>query len=124
MKLPPVVEKYIEAYNAIDVEAMLRCLSSDVHFQNILAGEMNAETRGKSEFADLARMGAAAFSSRRQTVIHCINIAGRTMAEIEYEAVVATDLPNGWTAGQKLSFAGASYFEIADGKIARIIDES
>jgi ketosteroid isomerase-like protein len=124
MKLPTVVERYIEAYNAMDVDAMLACLTSDVHFRNISAGETNAETNGKSEFAELARMGATAFSSRRQTVTHCINVAERTMAEVEFEAVVAADLPNGWKTGQKLSFAGASYFEIRDGEIARIIDES
>lgn len=124
MKLPAVVERYIAAYNAMDVEAMLACLTSDVHFQNISAGETNAETHGKAQFEELARLGAAAFSSRRQTVVRCINVAGRTMAEVDFEAVVAADLPNGWKAGQKLAFSGVSYFEIRDGAIARIVDES
>jgi len=38
--------------------------------------------------------------------------------------VVAIDLPNGWKAGQSLSFTGASAFRIRDGKIASIVDES
>ncbi len=124
MKLPAVVERYIAAYNARDVDAMLACLTPDVHFQNISGGETNAETHGKAQFAELARLGASAFSSRRQTVVHCINVVERTMAEVDFEAVVAADLPNGWKAGQKLAFTGASYFEMRDGAIARIVDES
>ena len=46
------------------------------------------------------------------------------MVEIDYAATVAADLPNGWKAGQELAFRGASYFELSDGLISRIIDES
>lgn len=46
------------------------------------------------------------------------------MVEIDYTAVVATDLPNGWTAGQKLAFSGASAFQVKNGKIVSIVDES
>ena len=122
--LPRPIESYIVAYNAFDVDAMLACLTGDVHFQNIAEGTVNAETRGKEEFATLARAGAAAFASRRQTVTHAITVAGRTMVEIDYTATVAADLPNGWKAGQELAFRGASYFELTDGLISRIIDES
>ncbi|SRR5690606_22335751 len=122
--LPKPIESYIAAYNAFDVDAMLACLTGDVHFQNIAEGTVNAETRGKEEFATLARAGAAAFASRRQTVTHAITVAGRTMVEIDYTATVAADLPNGWKAGQELAFRGASYFELSDGLISRIIDES
>lgn len=122
--LPRPIESYIAAYNAIDVDAMLACLTGDVHFQNIAEGTVNAETRGKEEFAALARVGASAFASRRQTVTHAITVAGRTMVEIDYTATVAADLPNGWKAGQELAFRGASYFELSDGLISRIIDES
>ena len=122
--LPKPIERYIAAYNAIDVDAMLACLADDVHFQNIAGGVVNAETSGKAEFAALAQAGAAAFTTRRQTVTHAITVAGRTMVDIGYTATVAADLPNGWKAGQELAFRGASYFEVSDGLIVRIIDES
>ena len=122
--LPRPIESYIAAYNAFDVDAMLACLTGDVHFQNIAEGTVNAETRSKEEFAALARAGAAAFTSRRQTVTHAITVAGRAMVEIDYTATVAADLPNGWKAGQELAFRGASYFELSGGLISRIIDES
>ncbi|MGQ2902032.1 nuclear transport factor 2 family protein [Neoaquamicrobium sediminum] len=123
-ELPTPIESYIAAYNAIDVDAMLVCLADDVHFQNVAEGAVNAETRDKKEFAALARAGAAAFSARRQTVTQSITVADRTMVKIDYAATVAADLPNGWKAGQELAFRGASYFELSDGLISRIIDES
>lgn len=122
--LPKPIESYIAAYNAIDVDALLACLTDDVHFQNIAEGAVNAETRDREEFAALAHAGAAAFAARRQTVTQSITVAGRTMVEIDYAATVAADLPNGWKAGQELAFRGASYFELSDGLISRIIDES
>ncbi len=122
--LPKPIESYIAAYNAIDVDAMLACLTDDVHFQNIAEGAVNAETRDREEFAALAHAGVAAFAARRQTVTQSITVAGRTMVEIDYAATVAADLPNGWKAGQELAFRGASYFELSDGLISRIIDES
>lgn len=122
--LPKPIQRYIAAYNAIDVDAMLACLADDLHFQNIAEGVVNAETHGKAEFASLARTGAAAFAARRQTVTHTITVAGRTMVELDYTATVAADLPNGWKAGQALAFRGASYFELSGGLISRIIDES
>jgi steroid delta-isomerase-like uncharacterized protein len=118
------VGRYVDAYNARDVDRMLSCLSEDVHFQNFSSGGLDAEARGMGEFAALARMGASAFRERRQTVTNCITVANRVMIEVDYAAVVATDLPNGWTAGQKLSFRGASYFELENDRIVKIVDAS
>lgn len=122
--LPEVIAAYVAAYNAKDVDSMLACLTQDVRFQNLSGGEVTAETSGKDAFAELARFGASAFGTRRQTVTNAITVADRTLAEIAYSAVVAIDLPNGWKAGQKLDFSGASAFRIVDGKIAEIVDQS
>ena len=124
IKLPKPVEIYIEAYNDKDVDAMLACLADDIVFQNIADGAVTAEATSKRAFEEMARIGAAAFRSRRQAVTASITVADTTLLEIDYEAVVATDLPNGWKAGQELSFAGASLFELRDDKIVRIVDQS
>jgi hypothetical protein len=44
------------------------------------------------------------------------------MIEVDYTAVVAIDPPNGWTAGQNLSFRGSSYFELENDWIVKIVD--
>ncbi len=123
-RLPDPIETYIDAYNRKDVEGMLMCLAGNVFFQNISGGEVTAEALDKQSFEQMARFGASAFESRQQKVVNAITVAGTTLAEIDYTAVVATDLPNGWKAGQKLAFSGASAFRVEDGKIISIVDES
>ncbi len=122
--LPPVIADYITAYNAMDVAAMLRCLSDEVHFRNFAGTELTAEAKGRAEFEALAKAGVTAFRERQQTVRRTITVADTTIVEIDYAAVVAMDLPNGWAAGQTLSFSGASCFRVADGKIVALDDQS
>jgi hypothetical protein len=122
--LPDIISNYISAYNQLDVSAMLACLTDDVEFQNISDGTIDTHTSSKDEFKKLANMGVAAFESREQTVLHTISVSHITLVEINYQAVVKMDLPNGWKAGQELQFSGASAFEITDGKISKIIDQS
>lgn len=122
--LPDLIEAYISAYNHKDVEGMLACLADNVFFQNISGGEVTAEASDKQSFADMAKFGASAFETRRQEVTNSITVAGTTLVEIDYSAVVSTDLPNGWKAGQKLAFSGSSAFHVEGGKIVSIVDES
>ena len=122
-KLPDVIRNYISAYNSFDIAGMLACLSDDIEFKNIANGEVSAHTKSKAEFEVLANMGVSAFKSRTQTVTCSMTVSDITLIDIDYEAVVATDLPNGWKAGQELSFLGASAFELRGDKIMRIIDQ-
>lgn len=123
MELPAVITAYLDAYNSLDVDAMLSCLGEDVVFLNVADGQVNAETRGKSAFADLARLGAQAFTERRQHVADAILMTGRAMLKIDYTATVAADLPNGWKQGQQLAFEGRSYIEWRGDAITLIVDE-
>ena len=124
MQLPDVVRSYIAAYNAKDVDAMLACLSEDVRFRNISDGKVTAETSDKSGFAELAQVGVTAFSRREQVVRNAISVDDLTLVQIDYSAIVAADLPNGWKAGERLAFQGASAFRVNGGKIVGITDES
>ena len=123
-ELPEIISQYISAYNNLNVAAMLDCLTNDIEFRNISNGEVNTHTNSKKEFETLANMGVVAFKSRKQTVTQFISVSNITLVEISYEAVVAADLPNGWKAGQELSFNGASAFELRDNKIMKITDQS
>lgn len=123
-KLPDVVSNYIAAYNAMDVEGMLACLAETITFRNFSGRELTAEAANKQSFAEMARYGVTAFSERRQTVTNAITVDDTTVAEIDYSAVVAKDMPNGWTKGQVLSFAGASHFRVSHDKITLIVDQS
>lgn len=122
--MPDVIARYIDAYNRRDADAMLACLAGTVRFENRAGGQVTATAADRAAFAAMARAGVAAFAERRQTVLHAITVADTTLAEIDYAATVAADLPNGWKAGQRLAFRGASLFRVRDGLIDRLIDES
>lgn len=122
--LPPAIAGYLEAYNRKDVDGMLLHLTDDVAFSNLSGGQLTAQATNKDAFREMAAIGVLAFESRVQLVKNAITVADITAVQIDYSAVVATDLPNGWRKGQTLNFAGASLFRLRDGQIASIVDES
>ena len=118
------IYRYIDAYNNFDIDAMIGVLAPDIRFENVSGGEVNAETSGKGEFEALARQSARLFSSRKQTVKK-IKIEGdNVFAEIEFEGILAQDLPNGLKAGEKLVLKGTSEFVFTNGFISSIVDRS
>ena len=123
-KKEEVIRQYIQAYNDFDVDSMLAMLHSDIMFQNISNGETTAQTSGKSEFETLARQTVSLFKARSQSV-RSLRIQGeRAVAEINFFAVFARDIPGGPKAGEKLELEGTSEFLFKDGLIRSIIDRS
>ncbi|MEW5722259.1 MAG: nuclear transport factor 2 family protein [Thermodesulfobacteriota bacterium] len=118
------IHRYIEAYNNFDLEAMLDLLAPDVRFENFAGGEVNARTSGKSEFEALARQSAELFATRKQTVKSLEIESDTARVEIEFEAVLARDLPGGLKAGEKLCLNGASEFVFTHGLMSSIVDRS
>ena len=122
--VPTIVARYIDAYNRINVQAMLDCLSDDVRFINRSNGETTNETHGIEAFRALAEQGVQLFAEREQTILDCIAIDDRAAVRIGYRAKVKTDLPNGWKAGQEIKMTCTSFFMISEGKISEVIDAS
>ena len=122
--VPMIVARYIDAYNRMNVQAMLDCLSGDVRFINRSNGETTNETHGIEAFRALAEQGVQLFAEREQTILDCIAIDDRAAVRIGYRAKVKTDLPNGWKAGQEIKMTGTSFFMISEGKISEVIDAS
>ena len=122
--VPTIVARYIDAYNRMNVQAMLDCLSGDVRFINRSNGETTNETHGIEAFRALAEQGVQLFAEREQTILDCIAIDDRAAVRIGYRAKVKTELPNGWKAGQEVEMTGTSFFMISEGKISEVIDAS
>ncbi len=122
--VPTIVARYIDAYNTMNVQAMLDCLSSDVRFVNRSNGEITNETHGIEAFRALAEQGVQLFAEREQTILDCIAIEDRAAVRIGYRAKVKADLPNGWKAGREIEMTGTSFFMISEGKISEVIDAS
>jgi len=123
-EIKQAIDLYIDAYNNFDIDAMIRVLALDIRFENVSGSEVNAKASGKAEFEALARQSAQLFASRKQTV-KTIKIEGDSaIVEIEFEGVLAHDLPNGLKAGQTLTLKGTTEFMFTNGFISSIVDKS
>ncbi len=122
--LPEVLRTYINAYNSFNVGIMLECLDESIHFTNITDGKISAETAGIEAFELMAQQAVCLFSSREQIVRNSISVSNFILVEIDYQAIVAKDLPNGWRAGSEIQLTGKSLFELDNKLICRLIDEA
>ena len=119
-----LIDRYLDAYNAFDVPAMLALLHPAVEFRNVANGEVNAAADGIAQFRELAERAATLFRSRRQTVTRYAETGDGAAIEVDYEGVLAADLSPTLRAGDTLRLTGRSTFGFRDGLIARIVDES
>jgi hypothetical protein len=115
---------YIRAYNAKDVRGMLTFFDEACVFENISAGKVTVRTEGKAELEALAKRSAEAFASREQKVMSLTEGQERIAVEIEYHAVLRTDLSPELKAGSRLDLRGISVCEFSGGKIVRLSDYS
>jgi ketosteroid isomerase-like protein len=119
-----VIQGYITAYNSFNVEKMLGFVHPEVVFKNVAGGEVNATATGFDEFREMAEQSRSLFSSRRQQITGIESTGDTVTVHIDYEGVLASDLPNGMKAGDTLKLEGRSVFEFLDGKLYRITDYS
>lgn len=119
-----IIENYLEAYNSFEIERIVELLHKDIIFRNISNGETTTETRGIQAFRELAEQSATMFSSRRQTITDYSDKKDKVEVGIDYEGILAVDLPNGLKSGDKLQLKGKSIFEIKEGKFSLIEDYS
>lgn len=118
------IQKYIDAYNAFDVDGMLRLLSPDVRFENWSGVHLTAEASGIDEFRQLAEQAKTIFSEREQRVAAFKQGADSVTVEIAYRGRLAVDIPDGPRAGTVLHLNGESEFAFDGHLISRIVDRS
>jgi len=123
-EMKQVIDRYMDAYNRFDIDAMMQILASDVRFENVSGGKVNATTSGKTEFEALARQSTQLFASRKQAVKTIKIVGDKAFVEIEFEGVLAQDLPNGMKAGKKMVLRGTSEFVFVNGLVSSIVDKS
>jgi hypothetical protein len=119
-----LVDRYIDAYNRMDIPAMLLTVHPDVVFKNISGGSVDASTNGVAEFRALAEQSLPLFTERYQDILSFEANETQAVASIGFRAIVANDLPNGLKKGQVLNLSGRSEFEFSDGTISKITDIS
>jgi len=119
-----LIESYIAAYNASDIDGMMAVIHPEIKFKNVSGGEVNATASGEDEFRHLAEKSNELFRSRKQTILNSLSTSDQTTIEVAFEGVLASDHPNGMRAGETLRLNGRSEFRFRDRKICQIIDVS
>jgi ketosteroid isomerase-like protein len=119
-----LIEHYLDAYNTFDLEAIMKMIHPDVEFTNICNGHTNTQVSGAEAFQQLAKASEEIFSSRRQIMKQFWTKDDQAFIVLDYEGVLATDLPDGLHAGETVRLKGRSEFTFRDGQISRITDIS
>lgn len=122
--LEQAIHAYVEAYNARNVPAMLAALDDNIVFENVSNTAGVVRTTTKREFELLALQSLPYFAERKQIIRFSVVGTDSAAVEIDYQATVAQDLPNGLKRGDQVQLRGVSIFEMKQGKITRISDYS
>jgi hypothetical protein len=117
-----LVDRYIEAYNACDVESMLEVIHPEIVFQNVSGGVVDVTASGIEAFRELALQSKQLFAARSQAVTRFEPHAEGASVDVVFTGVLAADLPNGLKAGDRLHLTGRSAFVFRDEKIYRLTD--
>lgn len=119
-----IIRSYINAYNQFDIPGMVANLHDNIVFKNIQDGETNLLLQGKKEFRQQAELTKTYFKERQQNITSVKHSEDRTEIEIDYYAVLATDMPNGLKKGNELRLTGKSIFKFSDDRIIELTDIS
>ena len=124
MEREKIIKDYITAYNNFDIEKMLTHLDEQIKFENISNGVTNMTLTDLNSFREQAEQAKKIFTTRKQTIKSWTHQDNLTEIEIEYNAVLAIDLPNGLKKDDILNLEGKSIFKFSEGKIIELTDIS
>ncbi|MGY6741398.1 MAG: nuclear transport factor 2 family protein [Cecembia sp.] len=118
-----IIFNYIQAYNNFDIDNMVKDMSSNLTFENIANGEMTISLKGVDAFKHQAELALDYFSYRRQEILSYKHDGFNTIIEIDYQATLAMDFPNGLKKGDQLQLKGTSIFKFnKDNQITHLKD--
>jgi SnoaL-like domain len=117
----PLIDRYIAAYNAFDIDGMLALLSSDVRFENYSEDQLTASASGIEEFRQVAEQSKSLFSEREQRVTALEFNHDAATATISYRGRLAADIPEGPRAGTPLSFKVNQRFHSVTGRSPKLL---
>lgn len=120
-----LIDRYLDAYNRMDVPAMLKTMHREVVFENYTKGVLSVRTQGIEELCHLAESSLHLFSARRQIITAFREHGGdAATADILFDGTFAVDLPNGVRAGQTIALTGRSEYRVREGLLGYIADFS
>ncbi|WP_258808127.1 nuclear transport factor 2 family protein [Pseudidiomarina sp. CB1] len=106
-----MVEKYIEAFNAQDSEAMARMVTDDVQWLTVNGAMVSVETAGREALVKAMDSYFASCSSCRSKLVD-VQVLGSRVSVIEEAS---------WLAGdERRSQSSIAVYEFSDQRIARV----
>lgn len=116
-----VVERYIEAYNALDFAGMEKLLSPTLDFQHYNRGF--AFTSGAELVATLRTFAADYLPDRKLGPAHRLNVVGDVVyREQQWAGTLAVDLPGFGSKGDVIDDRLITVFTVRDGIITEYYD--
>ena len=87
-------------------------------------GAVTAQADGAEALRQMAEQATAMFTTRRQSMKDFAVDGEQAVIRVDFEGVLACDLPNGMRAGQRIAVQGRSEFTFRDDRLVRIVDIS
>lgn len=119
-----IIENYVKSYNRFDVNGMCENLGDNIIFENISNGNTDMRIDGIENFKEQAKISKEYFTNRNQTIKKWNFNNEIVTIEIDYEATVAMDLPNGLKKGDALKLKGVTEFIFKNNKIFSLKDKN
>lgn len=99
-------------------------MDDEIVFKNISGDAVNLSLTGKKAFQEQAVQAKHYFLERTQTITSIMHKNNEAEVEVDYTAVLATDLPGGLKKGEMLELKGRSIFTFSGSRIIALTDIS
>jgi len=119
-----IIQEFLDAYNAFDIEGMIKLLHREIVFENYSQGERDIVVKGIPEFRGLAENSKGIFEKRRQEVLNINFTDYEAEVQVAFEGILKVDIPSGLKAGDTLKLQGKSLYRFKDGLIIFLADYS
>jgi hypothetical protein len=119
-----IIHNYIDGYNEFSIEKMIVDFDNNIMFENVESGKVTLLLEGLKAFQEQSELAKSYFTTRRQTIRSFKHNENETEIEVDYNAVLAIDFPNGLKSGQELNLTGRSIFEFDGNKVIKLTDIS
>jgi hypothetical protein len=119
-----IIKNYVDAYNRFDIDNMVADFDDNIVFENIQDGQTTMSLTGLMEFRQQAERAVSYFTERTQTIKSFTHLDNSIEIEIDYNAVLGMDFPNGMKKGQELKLSGKSIFQFVGDRITKLTDIS
>ena len=106
-----LINRYLEAYNAFDIDGMLATLSPGIRFENYSGDAMTASSTGVDEFRALAEHAKQIFAEREQRIVALDSRDGAVVATIDHTTFCRAD---GGFAGLEASYLRSETLDLAE----------